>query len=435
MTSPDPNIPITLGALNRLIARLVTVPQTQNVWITAELSDVAVRGGHCYMELLEKDERGTQTAKARGVIWANNFGRLDARFFAATGQRFATGLKVMLRVSVTMHPVYGMSLVINDIDPDFTMGDLLRRRREIIERLTREGVIDMNRALTWGERIWRVAVISAPGAAGYGDFINQLYNNPSHLRFNTTLFEAVMQGERAPASIIAALDRIIDSGSEWDAVVIIRGGGATSDLQAFEDYELASAVAQFPIPVIIGIGHERDITVLDWVAKMRVKTPTAAAEWLITQGEQQLSQLQNTANTILRTVNDRLSGAREQLSYYTGLLPVAPVNALQRARHRMQSDLLTLRQISTKRLSPALERLNLYRQQIPTITAAAVSRQRQHLDAAEKLVAALSPRSVLARGYSITMSGGKTVRSVADITPGQTVTTHLADGAFTSTTN
>ena len=261
---------LSLLELTRLVASLVQRPETQNVWVTAELSDVAVRGGHCYMELLQKDERGLQVAKARGVIWASNFPRIDAEFFAATGQRFATGLKVMLHVSASMHPVYGFSLVVTAVNPDYTMGDLMRRRREILERLQREGILELNRQLQWPAVPQRIAVVSAEGAAGYGDFMNQLYHNPSRLRFKTRLYPAVMQGTSAPRSIISALECIAAEADMWDGVVIIRGGGATSDLQAFEDYELAANVAQFPLPIAIGIGHERDITVLDWVANKRL---------------------------------------------------------------------------------------------------------------------------------------------------------------------
>lgn len=424
--------PVSLSALNRTIARLMTVPATQNVWIVAELSDVSVRGGHCYMELLEKDERGLQVAKARGVIWAGNYRRIDAEFFAATGQRFATGLKVMLRVSASMHPFYGLSLVVSDVNPDFTMGDLLRHRKEIIARLTKEGVIEMNRSLQWPDRVWRIAIVSAPTAAGFGDFRHQLLNNAARLRFRVKLFPAIMQGEKAPQSIISALEEIAAESDGWDCVVIIRGGGATSDLQAFEDYELASSVAQFPLPVIIGIGHERDVTVLDWVAKMRVKTPTAAAEWLIDLGERQLTLLQQYAASILRVVTDVISSSKEQLSYYEGLLPVATANVLGRQDGFLQRSAVTLREIAARRLSPQLERLRLAQESLPTVTEAALRRQSQRLDAQESLVGALSPMAVLRRGYSMTCIDGKVLTSASQAPEGAEITTVMADGRIIS---
>lgn len=424
---------LTLLQLNQLIARLMTVPQTQNVWVTAELSDVAVRGGHCYMELLQKDERGLQQAKARGVIWASNYPRIDTEFYASTGQRFSTGLKVMVKASASMHPVYGMTLVISAVNPDYTMGDLLRRRREILRRLKSEGVLDLNRSLEWPDITSDIAVISAPGAAGYGDFINQLYANPSHLRFNTRLFPAVMQGLQAPASIISSLEKIAAEQDRWDCVVIIRGGGATSDLQAFEDYDLAASIAQFPLPVIIGIGHERDITVLDYVANMRVKTPTAAAEWLISRGEAMLDTLRTIGERILRCAADFLSASREQLSYFEGLLPVAPVNGISRADSRLHRAVMALENVSSRRIAPALERLNMTIENIHTATSQTLRRHLEKLSAFEKLTAALSPDAVLARGYSITRIDGKAITSPTTAAEGDTIETTLAGGILMST--
>lgn len=426
---------MTLLQLNQLVSRLVSDPSTQNVWVTAELSDVAVRGGHCYMELLQKDERGQQQARARGVIWASSFPRIDAEFYAATGQRFATGLKVMVRASVSMHPLYGMSLVVSAVDPDYTMGDLLRRRREILMRLKSEGVIGLNRSLPWNDRVWRIAVISAPGAAGYGDFINQLYHNQSHLRFSTRLFAATMQGERAPSSVIAALDAVAAESGDWDCVVLIRGGGATSDLQAFEDYELAYNIANFPLPVIIGIGHERDITVLDYVAKMRVKTPTAAAEWLVARGECELEQLRQLGARILQSASDFLSATKEQLSYLEGLLPVAPINALERADARLRQSVIMLREVGSRRIAPALERLRMTAETVSRLLPQTVALRRERLDNLEKLLVALSPQAVLARGYSITRVGGRPLMSAGQLTEGTVVETTVSAGTFTSIVN
>ena len=205
-----PDQSISLLELTRRIAYLVQAPETQNVWVTAELQDVNARGGHCYMELLQKDEAGRQVARIRGCCWANIYGPLARRFYQATGQQFASGLKVMLKVSASMHPVFGLSLVVLEVNPEYTLGDLVRRRMEIINRLQKEGVLEMNRQLQWPKVVQRIAVISAKGAAGYGDFLNQLYHNPMRLRFHTELFQATMQGTSSPASIIDALSRIAD---------------------------------------------------------------------------------------------------------------------------------------------------------------------------------------------------------------------------------
>lgn len=432
----DPHTPggaITLEALNRLVGRLVTVPETQNVWITAELSDVAVRGGHCYLELLQKDpDSGRQIAKARGIIWANLYPSIAGNFLAATGQQFASGIKVMLRVSVTYHAVFGMSLIINAVNPDYTLGDLMRRRREILSRLQAEGVLEANRSLAWPDVPNRLAVISAPGAAGYGDFIHQLFTNRFALRFEVKLFPAVMQGEKAPASIISALERICAECERWDGVVIIRGGGATSDLAAFEDYSLAASIAQFPLPVIIGIGHERDITVLDYVSNMRVKTPTAAAEWLIAQGENALAHLQTLAAEIARSVSDRLSGHRQQLAYIEGLLPNIPRTAMERARQRITLAATQLSGIATACIAPQRMRLDSY---IPLIRQAAanlLSRQQERLAERERLLHVLSPAATLARGYSLTLVDGKAIRAAKDVREGVTIVTLLGTGGITS---
>ena len=427
--------PVTLLQLNQYIASLLTVPATQNVWVVAELSDVNARGGHCYMELLQKDEAGRQVAKARAVIWANNFRTIAYEFHSATGQQFTTGLKVMVRASVSMHPVYGMSLVINGVNPEFSMGDLLRRRQESIERLRKLGVLNSNRELSLADFPNRIAIISAPTAAGYGDFMKQLYGNSSHLRFYTTLFPAVVQGEKAPASMIAALEAIAERADEFDCAVLIRGGGASSDLLAFEDYNLAETIANFPLPVIIGIGHERDVTLLDYIAHTRLKTPTAVAEFLVGNGEQRLADLQRIASAILQTVSDTIGGAKEQLSYFEGIMPIAPVNALKGQQNRLTRALMSLSGISAKRISPALERLKVQQEMLPQILNAAIERAGVRLDSREQLVKALSPQAVLSRGYSITRVEGRALRKASEAPAGTVVETILADGSIKSIVN
>ncbi|MCM1517221.1 MAG: exodeoxyribonuclease VII large subunit [Pseudoflavonifractor sp.] len=424
---------VTLLDLMRRITALVTVPSTQGVWVTAELSDVAVRGGHCYMELLQKDASSGQTvARARATMWANVYSRIAPEFLAVTGQRFATGIKVMLRVSANMHPVFGLSLNITAVNPDYTMGDLMRRRREILMRLQAEGILEANRSLEWPEVPSRVAVISAPGAAGYGDFLHQLYTNPSRLRFVTRLFPAVMQGRRTAPAVIAALDAIAADAGEWDCVVIIRGGGATSDLLAFDDYELASNIAQFPLPVIIGIGHERDVTVLDYVANMRVKTPTAAAEWLIARGNAALDRVARLAADIHRYVSDRVAGMRMQLAQYGVLLPTLPGAALERARLRLDSTLQVVGQLPVRHIAPRRMALDHLAATLATVTSDLVRRATVRLDGLDAVVVALSPAAVLRRGFTVTRCGGMTVRSLDDVSPGDVIETVTADGSIFS---
>lgn len=426
---------MTLRELMNVVGQLVQVPETSGVWVTAELADVAVRGGHCYMELLQKDDGGRQIARVRGCIWANVYSRLAPYFYRLTGQQFASGLKVMLCGSVSMHPVFGMSFVVSSINPEFTMGDLLRRRREILERLDKEGILNDNKSLVWPMVPQRVAVVSSPGAAGYGDFMNQLRNNSSRIRFHTGLFEATMQGESAPASIIAALGRIAAERERWDGVVIIRGGGATADLQAFEDYDLAANVAQFPLPIAIGIGHERDVTVLDYIANTRLKTPTAVAEWLIGRGEELLGFLTAAGQRVLQIVTDRLGGYRQQLAQAEALLPAAALNAVERAKGRLRSAASLLSGVSGRRIQSQLSRLDMFREGVASAGRAALQRQTERLNAREELLEVLSPMATLRRGYSITRIGGKAVSSVAAVPPGAVVETTLADGTFLSTTD
>lgn len=377
---------ITLLDLTRRLAAAVSDAAICDVWITAETSDLRCSGGHCYMELIQKNaDSGATVARMRAAIWASRFAGLNAEFRMATGAPLASGIKIMARVTASYHPVYGLSLTVNDINPDYTLGDLLRRRREILAQLTREGVADMNRQLPWPEPVQRIAVISAAGAAGYGDFINQLYHNSQRLRFCTELFPAVLQGPKAPASIIEALDAIAAHIDDFDCVVIIRGGGATSELASFDDYQLAANVAQFPLPIIVGVGHERDVTILDYVANMRVKTPTAAAEWLISRGDAQLQRLHQLGTDLLRCVSDRLSGNRRQLAFIQG--------------------------------------------QIAPLVQGAIARNRQLLDSTSHLLDALSPQATLRRGYSITRLDGHAVTSPDKLSDGQRITTVLAEGA------
>lgn len=435
MASTPTQSSLTLLQLNQLIASLVVTPATQGVWVTAELSDVAVRGGHCYMELLQKDDAGRQVAKARGIIWANLAPVITRRFEAATGQRFASGIRLMVRASVSMHPVFGLSLVITDINPEFTMGDLMRRRAEILARLKAEGILDANRELQWVDAPLRIAVISAPGAAGYGDFINQLYSSPRHIRFSTRLFPAVMQGERTVPSVLNALDLIEADVDSWDGVVIIRGGGATSDLIAFDDYDLAARIACFSLPVIVGIGHERDVTVLDYVANLRVKTPTAAAEWLIARVTSVLDHLRDLSSTIARLVTERIGGAREQISYFNGILPLTASNALRNQAARLGAAITGVSGISSRRIAPRLARLDALAATLSSAATHAISRQQLRLDSRLQLIEALSPQATLNRGYSITRVDGHAVTSPSQISPGASVVTTLRDGSITTTYN
>ena len=453
------NVALSLRQYTSEIANSIrTNPVLQSRWVIAELSDVSERGGHCYMELVEKDDRGVTIARLRGTIWANNFAyKIKPKFEQITGQKFKSGLKVMLFGSASFHEQYGLSFNITDVDPSFTIGDMERIRREIIETLTREGVVNCNRMLQMPRVPQRIAIISAKGAAGYGDFMNQLQSNPVGFKFYTHLFEATMQGETTSNSVIKALNDIEMTIDLWDCVVIIRGGGATSDLNGFDNLELARRVAMFALPVVVGIGHERDRTVLDDIANVRVKTPTAAAEWLIMCAQQTLDQALALANQVARYVKDRTSGASKQLSHIEGTIPIIAKQQIIKSKSNLAAIASALpymtknKILSANRTIDALAR-DVQHSAIGKISAAqtylktmsdalanaapkAIANQDKRLKALENIVEALSPQKTLRRGFSLTKVNGKTVKSIDQLADNDVITTYLADGEITSVVN
>lgn len=403
---------LTLVELSqRIAAALGAAPGLTNVWVTAETSDLRVSNGHCYMELLQKDDGGKTIARMRANAWANMWAPISRKFAAATGSVPATGMKILARVTVVFHPSFGFSLNISDIDPSYTIGEAVRRRNEIIMRLQKEGLTQLNRSVKLPIPTQRIAVISARGAAGFGDFVNQLFNNDLRLKFDVELFEAVMQGERTVPSVMAALQQIQDRLAEFDAVVIIRGGGSTSDLAAFDDYDLAVRIARFPLPVTVGIGHERDITVLDYVAYQRVKTPTAAAEWLINRGKAMLDSLDRAASLIYMAVSERITTHREHLARIGASLPAMVSVNVMRQNARLDT--------------------------IATAIATAVDKQltdnKLRLDRLDALVQVLSPEAVLKRGFSMTIGpDGHAMRDADAAVPGTQIKTILANGSINS---
>lgn len=422
---------VTLSVFNgRIRDTLSYNDELQGQWVKAETSDVQVRRGHCYMELIEKNpDTGQTIAKVQAVVWANVFAALNARFMSVTGQAFASAMKVMVKVSANFHEQYGLKLVVSDINPEFTLGDMARQRREIIERLTREGVIDMNKTLPWATVPQRIAIVSAAGAAGYGDFMNQLEHNAYGVKFYPCLFTAMMQGINTVPSVLTALSRINEHIDRFDCVVIIRGGGSTSDLNSFDNYELAATIAQFPIPVIVGIGHERDVTVLDYVAAMRVKTPTAAAEFLIQRGSDALAHLNDISNTIVSTARDTIARSREQLTYYTSIIPSTAQRILSTERMKLQNYSHTIPLSVGGRLGSECTRLEHRIDGIGDAVARHMMREHMRLDALTDKLALLSPRNILNRGYSLTMLNGKYITSASELQPGDVVTTHFRNGS------
>lgn len=407
----------------------------QEQWIEAELSDVTLRGGHCYMELVEKDSNnGSPIARMRAIIWASVYQRLMPRFMAETGCSLESGMKVCVKASVSFHPSYGLTVVVSDINPEVTSGDLIRRRIEIIETLKREGALNLNRELDWNEPAYRIAIISSPRAAGYGDFIHQLMSSDRHLRFSPKLFQATMQGSQTVESIMSSLESIGETADEWDCVVIIRGGGATTDFACFESLELARAIATFPIPVIIGIGHERDITVLDYVANTRVKTPTAAAELLISRMTEALEKIVSSGRNLLQIVTSRLSGNMEQLARIETMLPQSATMAVNKQLQSIGNLMLCVANAGNRKIIPELSRLEILAKSITDGCSNTIMRKKDRLFNMCTLTRNLSPKSTLRRGYSITRVDGKVARDAKQIAKDNIIETELANGLIRSKT-
>jgi exodeoxyribonuclease VII large subunit len=447
--------PLTLRQFNLLLRDAVAShPELRMRWVTAELSDVRMSGGHCYMVLIEKDEQGRTVAAMRANIWRNVYGMIAAKFRASTGAEFRSGIKLMLRGSATFHEQFGTSFNVVDIDPSYTLGDMERIRREILAKLAAEGVLNRNKMLQMPLAPQRIAVISAPGAAGYGDFMNQLEHNSNGIVFYTHIFESIMQGERVPASVMAALEQIEMTIDLWDCVVIIRGGGSTSDLNGFDNLELARAVATFPLPIIVGIGHERDRTVLDEIANVRVKTPTAAAEWLLLQAADMYSRIDELVRSIVNYATAHLSGSFRQLSsietsLHTSaqrrlsvarsriealekLLPSLTSAAINKSSMRLDNIRELLRTSAGNRLKTESQKINYIISSLGNAISSTVNRENMHLARLSDIVKILDPINTLKRGYSITSVNGKALRDTSSLKSGDSVKTRLADGEIIS---
>ena len=403
---------LSLYELNNLVRSRLEHAFPEEYWVQAELSDVRSNAtGHCYLELIEKDARGNNLiARARAMIWNQVYRLLKPYFEQETGQAFVSGLKVLVKVTVGFHELYGYSLTILDIDPSYTLGDMARRRREILAKLEEEGVLTLNKELEMPLLPQRIAVISSATAAGYGDFCNQLAGNPYGYVFYPRLFPAMMQGERVEESIIGALNRIYSHAEVWDVVVIIRGGGATSDLSNFDSYLLAANCAQFPLPIITGIGHERDDTVIDAVVHTRVKTPTAAAEYLIARVHESAAVVENSGGRICQAVRWVLEYEKQQLDTYCHRMQMTLVTGLQREHYRLEQ----------------------WVQHFPLVVRTALEREQHRLQLWEQRVDSLSPDKLLARGYSITLKEGHAVTDAATLSSGDRLVTRMAKGEVRS---
>lgn len=450
------NNAISLFELNRTVKEVLHAALPEKVWIRAETSDVRQnQNGHCYLEFIEKDKSGkTMLAKARGMIWSTTFHLLKAYFESTTGQAFASGLKVLVEVSVEYHEVFGLSLTVHDIDPAYTLGDQALNRAAILRQLEEDGVLELNKELELPLLTNRIAVISSPTAAGYEDFCNQLENNSQGFVFYIRLFPAIMQGDRTENSIISALEQVYEYQEKFDAVVIIRGGGATSELSAFDSYLLAASVAQFPLPVITGIGHERDETVLDIVAHTRAKTPTAVAEFLVGYMADTAGNLDMAQQLLTEIVQDRMQDEKDRLkqaesdfvymsrnwykdqSTFLASLGTTLKKEIQAYRKGSDALLATIAASlvrNTQQLSKEEQkRLSSYHAVLEKNALGSLVAKEKQLELYDKILELVSPQNILKKGYTLTMADGKLVKSAALLGEGQELTTQFADGKVKS---
>ena len=399
----------SLFELNSLVREVVESEMPDEYWVEAELSDCRESRGHYYMELIQKDEHSaTPIAKAPARCWASKWMMIRPYFERTTGQQLHAGMKVLLKVYAQFHEAYGFAWIVTDIDPTYTLGDMARKRQEIIRQLKEEGVFDLQKGLSLPLFCQRIAVISSETAAGYGDFCNQLADNPYGFQFETQLFPAIMQGEGVEQSIIAALERIYDT--DYDAVVIIRGGGATSDMSGFDTLALAENVANFPLPIITGIGHDRDESILDMVSHTRVKTPTAAAAFLIDHLKEVLDVIDASQERITSLALQKLSTLHSQFSIVQETIP------------RLFSIVKTRQEA----------KLDAFYQRLLTALDHRLTSERHRMELMEEKVKTLDPTLLLKRGYSITLFNGRAVRDPQMLKEGDEIETRIEKGVIIS---
>ncbi|QUB74878.1 MULTISPECIES: exodeoxyribonuclease VII large subunit [Prevotella] len=424
---------LSLFELNSLVADVIDSTMSRSYWVQAELSEARENRGHCYMELIEKNEgSNAPIARASAKCWSNVWMLIKPAFIRMTGQEVRAGMKVMLQVHAQFHPQYGFSWIVDDINPEYTMGDMMRKRQEIIRQLKAEGVLELQKELHFPIFAQRIAVISSETAAGYGDFCNQLETNEYELYFHVELFPAVMQGDHVEQSIINALNQINSREDDFDCVVIIRGGGATADLSGFDTLSLAENVANFPLPIVTGIGHERDESVLDMVSFQRVKTPTAAAAYLIDHLASTLMRVENAQTQIVDSVRRALEVEKMRIQHIGIHIPV--LFSVVRTKQEARLDGLSQRLLM--KLKETMKQTNfhlstLQSRILPTLQNR-LSIEQHRLEILEQRARLLDPSLPLKRGYSITLCNGKTVRNAKDLKIGDTIITRLEKGEVES---
>ena len=425
------NATLTLYELNSLVRDVIESEMSREYWVEAEVSEARESRGHLYMELIQKDEfSNTPIARASAKCWRSSWAMIQPHFERITNQRLHAGMKVRMKVYAQFHEAFGFSWIVTDIDPNYTLGDMARRRQEIIRQLKEEGVFDLQRELAFPLFCLRIAVISSETAAGYGDFCRQL--NESVFAFQTRLFPAIMQGEQVEQSIIGTLNAIYDKIDSFDCVVIIRGGGATSDMSGFDTLPLAENVAQFPLPIITGIGHDRDESVLDMVSHTRVKTPTAAAAFLVGHLQQVLDHIESCQERISRAALSQFAVRNSQFTILSSRIPTLfslvrnnEVNRLERLRQTLTASALnTVRDWQ--------ERVSILTSRIEPLINHRLTTEYHRLELIEQRATLLDPKLLLKHGYSITLHNGKAVRNAAALKAGDEIETKLEKGTIKS---
>jgi exodeoxyribonuclease VII large subunit len=407
---------------------------SSSVWIMAEILELNVnRTGHCYLELIEKSKnKDTILAKARATIWASKFGMLRPFFETTTGMPLKSGIKILCRASVGYHKVYGFSINITDIDPAYTLGDLALKKQEVIKKLRNEGVMEMNGEIPFPTVPQTIAVISSETAAGYGDFLDSIKESSQRYQMHTRLFQAAMQGDEAPASIMEAMDAVYSSEENFDCVVIIRGGGSRADLECFNDYDLAYYITQFPIPVVTGIGHEKDESVADLVSSFGLKTPTAVAEFLVEKILAFDFSLSAYRDRLSSLVGQAVNLERVQLGRLAGDLTHLSVGYLQRQSEKCERLAGNLTHLSLGFVRRQAEKLDRSGDRLNRGISTRLTREKERLSHMEKKKELVNPLNVLKRGYSMTLHQGKVISGIEDILPDDTLETRLYNGTVIS---
>ena len=425
---------LTLYELNSLVREVLECEMPDEYWVEAELSECRENHGHCFMELIQKDEQNaTPIAKASARCWASKWMLIRPGFERTTGQRLHAGMKVLLKVYAQFHETYGFSWIVTDIDPTYTLGDMARKRQEIIRQLKAEGIFDLQRELRLPLFCQHIAIISSETAAGYGDFCNQLADNPYGFRFEVTLFPAIMQGEDVEQSVINALESIYNGLPAYDCVVIIRGGGATSDMSGFDTLALAENVANFPLPIITGIGHDRDESILDMISHTRVKTPTAAAAFLIDHLKTVLDSLNDSQEQILRLAQQKLTYYKSLFATVAEVLPRLFSNVKIRQEARLDALNNRLLLSSGGKLSTLNAQLSTLSEHLPILLDRRMMAEKHRLQLIEEKAKSIDPALLLKRGYSITLKDGRVIRDAAVLHSGDEIETRLANGTIHST--